>query len=85
MLDEAFFEFCPTYYDSIEIFKKNDYLNICILRAATKFFALPGLRLGYGCSSKELVNRVYEIIMPWSVNGIAESIAKHLFIDKNTT
>lgn len=82
LLDEAFFEFCPTDYDSVELFKKNDYLNICILRAATKFFALPGLRLGYGCSSKELVNRVYDIIMPWSVNGIAESIAKHLFTDK---
>lgn len=82
LLDEAFFEFSSTDYDSIELFKQNKYSNICILRAATKFFALPGLRLGYGASSVELVDRVNDIMMPWSVNGIAESFAKYLFTDE---
>ncbi|TJX63281.1 aminotransferase class I/II-fold pyridoxal phosphate-dependent enzyme [Soehngenia saccharolytica] len=82
LLDEAFFEFCPVDYDSIELFKQNNFDNICIIRAATKFFALPGLRLGYGCSSIELVEKINSIMMPWSVNGMAESIAKYLFTDE---
>jgi threonine-phosphate decarboxylase len=52
LLDEAFYEFCPLDYDSIELFRSSN--NICVIRAATKFFALPGIRLGYGFLSSKL-------------------------------
>lgn len=37
LLDEAFFEFCPEDYDSIELFKEFNYEKVGIIRAATKF------------------------------------------------
>lgn len=79
LLDEAFFEFTPKDYDSIEIFKKYEYKNIGIIRAATKFFAIPGLRLGYGCTSKELKKRVEEFQMSWSVNSLADLSGQYIF------
>lgn len=82
VLDEAFFEFAPKDYDSIELFKENDYKNIGIIRAATKFFALPGIRLGYGCTSKELVKDIEFNQMPWSINSLADIAGQYIF--KNT-
>ena len=78
-LDEAFFEFCPKDYDSIEIFKKYDYESVAIIRAATKFFALPGLRLGYGCTSLDIVEEYNEIKLPWSINAMADGAGRYIF------
>lgn len=79
VLDEAFFEFTPDDYDSIDIFKIYGYKNIGIIRAATKFFALPGLRLGYGCTSVELKGKIEEIQMPWRVNCFADLAGQYIF------
>lgn len=83
LLDEAFYEFCPSDYDSIELFKKVDYKKIGIIRAATKFFALPGIRLGYGCTSKKKVLELSKIELPWSVNSLADSAGQFIFNDSS--
>ncbi len=83
LLDEAFYEFCPPDYDSIEIFKEYDYKNIGIIRAATKFFALPGIRLGYGCASKSKVLGLSKIELPWSVNALADIAGQYIFKDNS--
>lgn len=70
VLDEAFFEFGTNEYDSIDLFS-NDLSHLIILRAATKFFALPGIRLGYGVTNLELKNKIEERLLPWSVNTLA--------------
>lgn len=81
LLDEAFYEFCPSDYDSIELFKELDYKNIGIIRAATKFFALPGIRLGYCCTSQEQVAILSKIELPWSINSLADSAGQFIFKD----
>ncbi|NLY21266.1 MAG: histidinol-phosphate aminotransferase family protein, partial [Tissierellia bacterium] len=58
LLDEAFFEFCPYDYDTVELYKLTGYKHIGIIRAATKFFSLPGIRLGYGVFSEEMVKKL---------------------------
>jgi len=82
LLDEAFYEFCPEDYDSIQIFKEYNYESIGIIRAATKFFALPGIRLGYGCTSPEKVKEMEKIELPWSVNTLADAAGQFIFNDK---
>ncbi|WMM25864.1 histidinol-phosphate transaminase [Tissierella sp. MB52-C2] len=79
LLDEAFFEFCPMDYDSIEVFRNTNYENLGIIRAATKFFALPGIRLGYGCTSVDLAEKISNIELPWSINSLAESAGNYIF------
>lgn len=82
LLDEAFYEFCPEDYDSIELFKAYEYENVGIIRAATKFFALPGIRLGYGCASIEKVEEIKKIELPWSVNALGDIAGQFIFKDK---
>lgn len=79
LLDEAFYEFCPEDYDSIEIFKKYNFENLAIIRAATKFFALPGIRLGYGCTSSDMVEECKNVELPWSVNALADCAGRYIF------
>ena len=81
LLDEAFFEFCPESYDSVEVFKGSH--DVCVIRAATKFFALPGIRLGYGFASSEFAKRYGNIEMPWSVNSYANAAARCIFKDSD--
>ncbi|MGO1468682.1 MAG: pyridoxal phosphate-dependent aminotransferase [Tissierella sp.] len=82
LLDEAFFEFSPTDYDSIELFKNYQYKNIGIIRAATKFFSLPGIRLGYGCTNPDKVERLRKVELPWSVNALANTAGLFIFRNK---
>ena len=82
LLDEAFFEFSPRDYDSIELFKSYDYINVGIIRAATKFFALPGIRLGYGCCSVSKARELREVELPWSINSLADAAGQFIFEDR---
>lgn len=83
LLDEAFFEFVPEDYDSLELFKEHNYESIGIIRAATKFFAIPGLRLGYGVTSLKLKEEVEAYQLPWSVNALANIAGQYIFEDKS--
>jgi threonine-phosphate decarboxylase len=66
-IDEAFVEFTaqPSLVRYLERFP-----NLWVLRSMTKFYALPGLRLGYlvGSATRALV----ENREPWQVNVLAE-------------
>lgn len=79
LLDEAFFEFANLDYNSIELFKSLEFSNIGIVRAATKFFALPGLRLGYGVFDKEMLEKIDKTSLPWSVNSFAVIASNYIF------
>ncbi|MBU5437439.1 aminotransferase class I/II-fold pyridoxal phosphate-dependent enzyme [Tissierella sp. MSJ-40] len=83
LLDEAFYEFSPRDYDSIQLFESYSYENVGIIRAATKFFALPGIRLGYGCTGESIVKEYERVQLPWSINSLAETAGKYIFKDLN--
>ena len=72
-IDEAFIDFLKDGIKESIINTKEDKQNLFVTRAFTKFFAMPGLRLGYGIYfDKKLEKRISEKKEPWSVNNIAE-------------
>jgi len=76
ILDEAYFHFVPKelYWNSIDLIKNYD--NFIVTRTFSKFYALAGIRLGYGiCSEK--VSKLYEKIrMPFNISLIASEAGK---------
>ncbi|MDO5037117.1 MAG: histidinol-phosphate transaminase [Tissierellia bacterium] len=78
LLDEAFYEFCPEDYDSVALFKKTHYQQVIIIRAATKFFAIPGLRLGYGVTHEAIKAQIEAYLHPWRVNSMADALGQTL-------
>lgn len=80
-IDECFIEFIEEWEEkTVAEFKSK---NIFILRALTKFFALPGIRLGYGISfDDEIIKKINEIREPWSVNAFADLASTVILEDK---
>ncbi|WP_455538990.1 pyridoxal phosphate-dependent aminotransferase [Terrisporobacter sp.] len=84
IVDETFMEFVyeDEKYSLIKYVEK--YENIFILKAVTKFFGMPGLRLGYGVTSnKQLIEDIYKYKEPWSVNSFADTLSNYIFNDKD--
>jgi|YelNatPaOPRAMG01_1025707.scaffolds.fasta_scaffold00216_50 threonine-phosphate decarboxylase len=82
MVDEAFIEFTENYPKSSVVGFINLYPNLCIVRCFTKFFGLPGLRLGYGVASTDFINRMKEGTLPWSVNILADLAGRYVLKDE---
>lgn len=82
IIDEAFIEFTGDLEDSFINYTEN-YRCLFIIRAITKFFAMPGVRFGYGISSDEkLTKAIAEKQNPWNINCFAEIAVKYSLNDK---
>lgn len=72
IVDEAFIDFCPEDSVISEV-QNNPYL--IVLRSMTKFYALAGLRVGYGVFHSSLIKKLREFKEPWTVNSLAQEAA----------
>ncbi len=75
VIDEAYFEYVedPTYPDSMDLLK--DHPNVIVFRTFSKMYALAALRIGYLCSSPEVVDIVRRAHIVYSVNTMAQLAA----------
>lgn len=48
------------------------YANLVIIHSLTKFYAIPGLRLGFSLTSPELAAKLHGAKDPWNVNSLAQ-------------
>ncbi len=74
VVDECFIDFVEKSdsFTSKSLLKK--YENLIILKAFTKVFALPGIRLGYAiCSNSKIIEKLYECGPDWAVSNIAQA------------
>lgn len=74
VLDECFIDFVEG--GEKYSMKKNmkEYPNLLLIKAFTKFFAMAGIRLGYGfTSSLSLREKMKETVQPWSVSVLAQA------------
>jgi threonine-phosphate decarboxylase len=72
VVDEAFMDFVER--ESVkELVQQNPYL--IVLRSLTKYYALPGLRIGYVLAQDQVVKLLASYQEPWSVNGPAQKVA----------
>ena len=82
MVDETYIEFASDYETITGIPLVTDYDNLVILRGVSKFFAAPGLRLGYAVTGNEqLRSRIAQKQNPWTVSSIADAAGQLLFTD----
>ena len=82
MVDETYVEFAPDYaaVDSIPLTRY--YNNLVILRGVSKFFASPGLRLGYAVTGNlNLLEKINTRKNPWTINSLAAVAGELMFSD----
>ncbi|MCL6576469.1 MAG: threonine-phosphate decarboxylase CobD [Kyrpidia sp.] len=71
LLDEAFLDFCSDEQIRSQIPRVGRRPGLFVLRSMTKFYSIPGVRLGYGAASPDVIRRMEGLRPPWSVNGVA--------------
>lgn len=79
LVDETFIDWVEK--ESIKRLAARD-ANTIVLRSFTKFFAVPGLRIGYAVSSPKVIRRLRSCIEPWSVNSVAQKVGEACLQDK---
>jgi threonine-phosphate decarboxylase len=69
VVDEAFVDFTPGYSIIKEV-ANNPYL--IVLRSMTKFYGMPGLRIGYAAAAPSVIEMLKAQKEPWTVNTLAQ-------------
>lgn len=72
VIDEAFADFV----NEINSFTRYRTGNIIVLRSLTKFYAIPGLRLGFVISNRNNIAKMRMFLPPWSVNALAQAVGE---------
>ena len=82
MIDETYAEFAPEELSISSVKLLKEYDNFVILRGISKFFAAPGLRLGYAMTNgRKLLASARERQNPWTLNSLADAAGSLMFTD----
>lgn len=82
MVDETYVEFADNYDEINSSPLTAFYNNIVILRGTSKFFAAPGLRLGYAVTgNRDLIKAINTRKNPWTINSLAVIAGEIMFKD----
>lgn len=60
-----------------------EFSNLIVVKSFSKFFGLPGLRIGYLIASKELMPYLLKTVSPYAVSSISILAAKIVLKDKH--
>jgi adenosylcobyric acid synthase len=78
VVDEAFADFVPDYRSMIHW----DRPNIVVVRSMTKFYAVPGFRLGYAMADAQVAARLRRFLPPWTVGSVAQAVGEGVLEDR---
>jgi threonine-phosphate decarboxylase len=78
VVDESFAEYCGAQTCVPWL---SSYTRLVVLRSFTKFYGLPGLRIGYSLSSRRIASALKRIQPPWTVNAAAQQAAEAAMAD----
>jgi threonine-phosphate decarboxylase len=72
IIDEAFADYCP---ERSVLSYTASWPHVVVLRSMTKFYALPGLRVGYAVATKAIIRRLRRQLPPWSISVMGQVAA----------
>ena len=71
MIDETYVEFAPDIQAITAVTLTREFTNLMVLRGVSKFYAAPGMRLGYGITGNlEFLKKMKEKQVSWSLNSL---------------
>lgn len=81
LIDETYIEFTDQkIYSSAPLV--NEFSKLFVIRGTSKFFSTPGIRLGYGLNSDEILKAKLQNQMSlWGINIFADKMGQIMFLD----
>lgn len=83
VVDEAFMDFVAGREDFTLMPLACARRNLVVLYSMTKFFGIPGLRLGAAVACPEVIGRLKQLKDPWSVNALARVAGQAALRDRS--
>lgn len=84
MIDETYVEFAPDINEITAVTLTKEFTNLMVLRGVSKFYAAPGMRLGYGITGNlEFLKKMKEKQVPWSLNSLGALAGELMLKDKD--
>jgi threonine-phosphate decarboxylase len=80
-VDENYIEFAEEGQETTLAGLVKDYENLFVIRSVTKFYGMAGIRLGYGIAAPNLVEKIENVRIPWSINSLASCASLAAFND----
>jgi threonine-phosphate decarboxylase len=80
-VDENYIEFAEKGQDTTMVGYVKKYENLFVIRSVTKFYGMPGIRLGYGMATESLIDTLQTVRQPWSINSLASYATLAAFKD----
>ncbi len=77
IVDEAFVDYAPELAVPVPALGE----RTIVLRSLTKFFALPGVRIGYGFAGEALAGRIRALLPSWPVGTLEQRAALAVLAD----
>ena len=83
MIDETYVEFAPDINEITAVPLTQEFTNLMVLRGISKFYAAPGMRLGYGITGNmDFLAKMREKQTPWSLNSLGAYAGELMFKDQ---
>lgn len=84
MIDETYVEFAPDISEITAVTLTKEFTNLMVLRGVSKFYAAPGMRLGYGITGNlDFLKKMKEKQVPWSLNSLGALAGEIMLQDKD--
>ena len=84
MIDETYVEFAPDINAITAVPLTREFTNLMVLRGVSKFFAAPGMRLGYGITGNmDFLSKMREKQTPWSLNSMGAFAGEIMLQDED--
>ncbi len=82
VVDESFMEFVKDEERQTLVngFKNKNFI---VLRSFSKFFGLPGLRLGCAVADKNIIEKLKSHLNPWNINSLASETISEILNEEN--
>jgi threonine-phosphate decarboxylase len=81
VVDESFLDFVPQRKEISLLGEAVRADNILVIVSLTKFFAMPGLRIGFAAGSKQILARIAAIQPSWGIATPAAAAGLHALND----
>jgi len=79
LVDEAFADFV----EGMDRLAGNRPDNVLVLCSLTKFYAIPGIRLGFAAGAPGRISALKRLMPAWSVNTLAQAVGEAALADKD--
>ncbi|MEM3824041.1 MAG: histidinol-phosphate transaminase, partial [Candidatus Bathyarchaeia archaeon] len=81
IVDENYIDFIRNVEEYTLVHYVSEYENLFVVRSFSKFFGMPGIRIGYGIGCKKLIQTLEAVRQPWCINSLAIIAAREALKD----